>query len=115
MDALSEALGTIEPATAKKQIMRYVPTGAQKILAAAGIRDEAITLVGLARERAAEDPVHLAPALGRHVHAIRRGVNTRDNNDRCTSWVGGSSNRMLPGGISTPCLMISSTDPLPER
>ncbi len=47
--------------------------------------------------------------------AMRRGVKMRDSNDRCTSCVGGSSNRMLPGGISTPCLMISSTDPRPER
>ena len=46
--------------------------------------------------------------------AIRRGVNTRDSNDRCTSCVGGSSNRMLPGGMSTPLLMNSSTEPLPE-
>ncbi len=47
--------------------------------------------------------------------AMRRGVKTRDSSDRCTSWVGGSSNRMLPGGISTSCLMSSSTEPRPER
>jgi hypothetical protein len=40
MDALSEALGQIEPNTAKKQILTYVPADAQRILAAAGIRDE---------------------------------------------------------------------------
>jgi hypothetical protein len=40
MDALSEALSEIEPSVVKKQILEYVPTGVQKILAAAGIRDE---------------------------------------------------------------------------
>ena len=33
---------------------------------------------------------------------------------RCTSCAGGSSNRMMPGGISMPLQMSSSTDPLPE-
>ncbi len=40
MDALSEALGQLDPKIAKKQILAYVPAGAQKILASAGIRDE---------------------------------------------------------------------------
>jgi XcyI restriction endonuclease len=40
MDALSEALGQLDPAITKKQIIDYVPADAQKILAAAGIRDE---------------------------------------------------------------------------
>jgi hypothetical protein len=40
MDALSEALGQLEPTVTKKQILAYVPADAQKILAAAGIRDE---------------------------------------------------------------------------
>jgi hypothetical protein len=40
IDALSEALGHLDPATAKKQIIEYVPADAQKILASAGIRDE---------------------------------------------------------------------------
>jgi len=40
MDALSEALGQLDPAITKKQILDYVPADAQKILAAAGIRDE---------------------------------------------------------------------------
>src|SRR5258708_5792316 len=40
MDALSEALGHLDPNIAKKQILAYVPAGAQKILASAGIRDE---------------------------------------------------------------------------
>jgi len=42
MDALSEALGQLDPNTTKKQILAYVPADAQKILAAAGIRDEHI-------------------------------------------------------------------------
>jgi hypothetical protein len=40
MDALSEALGLIDPDITKRQILAYVPAASQKILAAAGIRDE---------------------------------------------------------------------------
>jgi hypothetical protein len=40
MDALSEALGQIDPKVTKKQILKYVPADAQKVLAASGIRDE---------------------------------------------------------------------------
>jgi XcyI-like restriction endonuclease len=40
VDALSEVLSQLEPAVTKKQILAYVPADAQKILAAAGIRDE---------------------------------------------------------------------------
>jgi hypothetical protein len=39
-DALSEALGSVDPALVKKQIALYIPADAQKILAASGIRDE---------------------------------------------------------------------------
>lgn len=39
-DALSEALGRLDPAMVKAQIGTYVPADAQAILAAAGIRDE---------------------------------------------------------------------------
>ena len=38
---------------------------------------------------------------------MRRGVNTRDMSPRCIVWVGGSSNRITPGGSSTPALMTS--------
>jgi hypothetical protein len=40
MDALSEALGRLDQVTVKRQIREYVPEDAQKILAAAGLRDE---------------------------------------------------------------------------
>jgi hypothetical protein len=40
MDALSEALGQLDQKTIKQQIREYVPDDAQKILAAAGLRDE---------------------------------------------------------------------------
>jgi hypothetical protein len=40
IDALSEALGSIDPTVIKKQIKKYVPADAQKILAGSGIRDE---------------------------------------------------------------------------
>jgi hypothetical protein len=39
-DALSETLYQLDPNAIKKQITRYVPAKAQKILAASGIRDE---------------------------------------------------------------------------
>ena len=42
MDALSEVLSQLEPTVTKKQILAYVPPDSQKILAAAGIRDEHI-------------------------------------------------------------------------
>jgi len=40
MDALSEALGQLDQNLVKEQIREYVPGDAQKILAAAGLRDE---------------------------------------------------------------------------
>src|SRR5271165_5559972 len=42
LDALSEALGQLEPGMVKAQIGEYVPAAAQKALAAAGLRDEHI-------------------------------------------------------------------------
>jgi hypothetical protein len=39
-DALSEALGQIDPNITKKQVLTFVPADAQRLLAAAGIRDE---------------------------------------------------------------------------
>jgi hypothetical protein len=40
LDALSETLSHIEPAVLKMQLLIYVPTDAQKILAGSGVRDE---------------------------------------------------------------------------
>lgn len=40
MDALSDALGSIDPVEIKKQLTKYVPSDVQQILASAGIRDE---------------------------------------------------------------------------
>ena len=40
MDALSDALGQLEQKVIKEQIGEYVPADVQKILAAAGLRDE---------------------------------------------------------------------------
>jgi hypothetical protein len=40
MDALSDALGQLDQDTVKQQIREYVPRDAQKVLAAAGLRDE---------------------------------------------------------------------------
>ena len=50
-DALSEALGQIDPNITKKQILSYVPVDPQKILAAAGIRDEHVFPVPAVLER----------------------------------------------------------------
>jgi hypothetical protein len=51
MDALSEALGQLDPNVTKAQILAYVPADAQKILASAGIRDEHIFPVPAVLER----------------------------------------------------------------
>src|SRR5258707_5820419 len=40
MDALSEALGTLDQNTVKTQIAKYVSADVQKLLAVAGLRDE---------------------------------------------------------------------------
>jgi hypothetical protein len=40
MEALSDALGKVDQAVVKEQIGKYVPADVQKILAAAGVRDE---------------------------------------------------------------------------
>lgn len=40
MDALSEALAKIEPTALKNELSEYIPTDLQRVLAAAGIRDE---------------------------------------------------------------------------
>ena len=40
IDALSEALGQLSQSEIKKQIIQFVPNDAQRIVAAAGIRDE---------------------------------------------------------------------------
>lgn len=41
-DALSEALAQIDPGQVKQQLLDYVPADAQRMLAAAGIRDEQV-------------------------------------------------------------------------
>ncbi len=51
MDALSETLGQIDPSALKKQISRFVPKDAQRILAGAGIRDEHVFPVPAVLER----------------------------------------------------------------
>ena len=40
IDALSDALAELDQKTVKDQLAQYVPADAQKILAAAGVRDE---------------------------------------------------------------------------
>ncbi len=42
VDALGEALRTVDPITFKTQLVEYIPEDVQKILAAAGVRDEHI-------------------------------------------------------------------------
>jgi hypothetical protein len=51
MDALSQALGNIDPGVIKTQISLFVPNDAQKLLAAAGIRDEHVFPVPAILER----------------------------------------------------------------
>jgi hypothetical protein len=52
MDALSAALGKVDPGLIKSQLGKYVPVEAQKILAAAGIRDEHVFPVPAILEQA---------------------------------------------------------------
>jgi hypothetical protein len=40
MDALSDALATVDPEKLKAEVLQFVPKDAQRILAASGIRDE---------------------------------------------------------------------------
>ena len=40
MDALKQALQVADPSVVKKQLSTYVPSNAQQVLAAAGVRDE---------------------------------------------------------------------------
>ena len=47
--------------------------------------------------------------------SIFLGVKTRDITLRWMSWMGGSSMRTMPGGISMPALMSSRVEPLPDR
>jgi len=42
VDALTDALGTIDPTLLKDQIVQYVPANALKLLASAGVRDEQV-------------------------------------------------------------------------
>ena len=51
MDALSLALGNIDPGLIKEQISLFVPKDVQKVLAAAGIRDEHVFPVPAILER----------------------------------------------------------------
>ncbi|MGH9900388.1 MAG: XcyI family restriction endonuclease [Pyrinomonadaceae bacterium] len=51
-DALSDAVSQIDPAKLKAQIIKYVPSDAQQILASAGIRDEHIFPVPIVLETA---------------------------------------------------------------
>lgn len=51
VDALSLALGNLDPGLVKEQISQFVPKDAQKVLAAAGIRDEHVFPVPAILER----------------------------------------------------------------
>ncbi len=66
--------------------------------------------IGICAPRSAMKSKPPAPTSGSSVRAqnsrtfgsiafIFFGVNTRDSRPRCTSWTGGSSNRMMPGGM----------------
>lgn len=52
LDALSAALGKLDPVVVKRQIGKYVPSAAQKVLGAAGIRDEHVFPVPAVLEQA---------------------------------------------------------------
>lgn len=50
IDALSDALGSLDPKKVKEQIAEYVPADVQKLLAAAGLRDEYVFPVPVVME-----------------------------------------------------------------
>jgi len=50
MDALGEALAMLDPAKVKKELIAYVPEDTQRVLAAAGIRDEHVFPVPIVLE-----------------------------------------------------------------
>src|SRR5437879_5941634 len=52
MDALADALSRIDPVALKQQLVEHVPADAQRMLAAAGIRDEHVFPVPLILETA---------------------------------------------------------------
>jgi XcyI restriction endonuclease len=64
MDALSDALGRIDPNTLKRQLSRHVPSDAQQILAAAGVRDEHVLPTPIILEAKPTLVVYYRPLLG---------------------------------------------------
>ena len=78
-DALSEVLGQIDPDITKKQILAYVPSDAQRILAAAGIRDEHIFPVPAVLER--------RPTLIKQHLRIKAFYGTSENAVKTQIWV----------------------------
>ena len=78
-DALSEVLGQIDPDITKKQILAYVPSDAQRILAAAGIRDEHIFPVPAVLER--------RPTLIKQHLRIKAFYGTSENAVKTQIWI----------------------------
>ena len=84
-----------------------------------------MTRIGISAARSWMKSKCPVPTRGSSVRAQKRrtsgsmavialGVKTRLKRLRCSSWAGGSSNRIEPGGISIPLLISSRTDPFPE-
>jgi len=101
MDALSEALGEIEPNLLKKQIIKYAPVDAQKILAASGIRDEHVfpapivlekkptlvgyyrLLLGMSQKRFYRKGTGMSPYKGMEIRGLINAKNPPDLDHFC--------------------------------
>jgi len=101
IDALSEVLGEIEPNLLKKQIVKYAPVDAQKILAASGIRDEHVfpapivlekkptlvgyyrLLLGMSQKRFYRKGTGMSPFKGMEIRGLINSKNPPDLDHFC--------------------------------
>jgi hypothetical protein len=96
LDALSAALAKLDPAVVKKQIGKYVPSAAQKILAAAGIRDEHVFAVPAVLEQAPTLVGYYRLLLGvSQKRFYRKG--TRDGTVQCDGKARDHQHQGAPG------------------
>ncbi len=102
-DALSDALGNIDPDTIKKQLSKHAPADARKILAAAGIRDEHVfpvpavlshtptlvgyyrLLLGISQKRFYRTGSGMSPYAGLEKHGIINANHPPDLDQFCST------------------------------
>lgn len=75
MDALSDALATVDPERLKREILQFVPKDAQQLLAGSGIRDEHVfPLPALLEAKPTLVGVHIAAEVNRALVNLTEGV-----------------------------------------